>query len=96
MRAPGKQLSTDIRVPGSICNPQYYNYWKDVLKAPEFVLQTLRSGYKFLLRETPPPSFEPNNRSALNERKFMFAELLRLEKLGVISRVSDQPYYQGR
>ena len=52
----GKRLSTDNRVPGSICNPKYYSYWKDVLKAPDFVLETLREGYKFPLKEIPPVS----------------------------------------
>ena len=88
----GKKLSTDIRVPGSICNTKYYDYWKNVLKAPEFVLETLRNGYKIPLKQEPPPSFAPNNRSALNDRSFALAELLRLEKLGVISRVVQQPY----
>ena len=88
----GKKLTTDVRVPGNICKPEFYNYWKKTLLAPEFVLETLRDGYKFPLSQTPPPSFEPNNRSALNERKFMIAELMRLEKLEVISKVIERPH----
>ena len=88
----GKKLTTNRRVPGSICKQEFFGYWKEVLKAPEFVLDTLREGYKFPLREIPPSSLEPNNKSALKERKFMLAELLRLEKLGVISRVKEKPY----
>ena len=88
----GRKLTTDKRVPGSICNKEYYDYWKNVIRAPQFVLDTLKEGYKLPLREEPPASFCPNNRSALKQRDFMLAELTRLEKLGVISRVQEQPH----
>ena len=43
----GKQLSTDIRVPGRIGNEAFFPFWRDVLKAPQFVLDTISEGYKF-------------------------------------------------
>ena len=58
----GKRLSTDKRVPGRIGEEQFYQFWRDELKAPPFVLQTLREGYRFPFREKPPGSMAWNNR----------------------------------
>ena len=88
----GKTLSTNVKVPGNIGNPKYYDFWKTELKAPEFVLKTISEGYRLPFASVPPPSFTRNNRSALRERDFMKAELYRLEQLGCISRVESRPY----
>ena len=58
----GKKLSTDKRVPGRIGEPEFYEFWRDTLRAPEFVLTTLREGYRFPFREHPPSSMDWNNR----------------------------------
>lgn len=88
----GRRLSTDVRVPGRIGDPKYFNFWKDDLKAGKFILDTISEGYKFPFESIPPPNFCKNNRSCLDNRTFVFAELLRLEALGCIKRVSKQPY----
>ena len=89
LKAP---LSTNVRVPGNIHRPEYFNFWKDTLKADKFVLSTLKEGYKLPFREIPPEYMEPNNRSALESGDFLLQELLRLEELGCISRVSERPH----
>ena len=43
------------------------------------------SNFPFI--STPPSSYCANNKSMLNQRDFAYQELLRLEKLGCISRV---------
>ena len=88
----GKQLSTNKLVPGRIGDPQFYPFWRDILKAPEFVLSTIRGGYIIPFLSEPPSSFLVNNSSCLKNSDFAFKELLRLEELGVISRVPVQPY----
>ena len=79
-------------VPRRIGDPQFYPFWRDILKAPEFVLSTIRVGYIIPFLSEPPSSFLVNNSSCLKNSDFAFKELLRLEELGVISGVSVQPY----
>ena len=43
----GRRLSTDIRVPGRIGDPKYFDFWKNELKASDFILDTIQGGYKF-------------------------------------------------
>ena len=88
----GRKLTTDIRVPGRIGNPEFFPFWRDELKASEFVLSTISEGYKFPFSSIPPSSFCANNKSMLTQSDFAFEELLRLEKLGCISRTKEQPY----
>ena len=88
----GRQLTTDVRVPGRIGRPEYFPFWRDELKASDFVLATISEGYKLPLSDIPPSSFCDNNKSMLKQKDFAYEELLRLEKLGCISRVSEQPY----
>ena len=88
----GKKLSTDSRVPGRIGKPEYFDYWRDTLKASDYILSVLQEGYKFPFDAIPPESYCRNNKSFLQNRDFGYAELLRLEALGCITRVSSKPY----
>ena len=88
----GRKLTTDIRVPGRIGNPEFFPFWRDELKASEFVLSTISEGYKFPFSSIPPLSFCANNKSMLTQSDFAFEELLRLEKLGCISCTNEQSY----
>lgn len=88
----GKKLSTDSRVPGRINNPEFFSFWKDELKASDYILDVIKNGYKIPFKSIPPPSFCDNNKSMLKEKDFAYQELLRLESLGCISRVKERPY----
>ena len=47
--------------------------------AYEYVLETIRYGYKLIFKHAPPPrDFRPNNKSALSNPDFLYSELLRL------------------
>ena len=52
----------------------------------------MQEGYKFPFESIPPESYCRNNKSFLNNRDFGYAELLRLEALGCITRVTSKPY----
>ena len=56
------------------------------------VRDTVRRGYALPFREVPPPSHEPNNKSALHDMSFVRAEVRRLEKLGCIYKVTEKPH----
>ena len=88
----GKKLSTNSLVPGRLSDPKFYEFWKNDLNADDFVLKTVSEGYQFPLISEPPSSFCENNKSMLKESDFALTELLRLEKLGCIKRVSERPY----
>ena len=88
----GKKLTTDVRVPGRIGRPEYFEFWRDTLNAPDFVLNVIKEGYKFPFEATPPASFCRNNKSFYEHKDFAFQELMRLESLGCIERVDKQPY----
>ena len=80
-------------MPGRISRPEHYPFWRDVLKADPDILSIIRDGYKVPFKEGvwPPPSFEPNNRSALEHPDFLLQELLRWEKIGCTTLVKDRP-----
>ena len=62
--------------------------------ASQYVLDTIREGYKlvFLDNEFPPANYHQNNASALAKSDFLYSELIRLESLGCIRRVSSRPH----
>jgi hypothetical protein len=88
----GRKLSTDSRVPGRIGREEFFEFWRDELNASDFVLGTIKHGYQFPFIEEPPRSFCKNNKSFFDHRDFAYTELLRLESLGCIRRVTEQPY----
>ena len=51
----GRRLSTNISVPGNIHRPRFREFWQKELEAPEFVIETLASGYSLPFTETLPP-----------------------------------------
>ena len=73
----GKKLTTDARVPGRIGKPEYFSFWRDELKASDFILNTIRYGYKFPFDSVPPESMCKNNKSFMQNREFGYKELLK-------------------
>ena len=62
-------------VPGRIAKPEFYAFWKEVLKAPESILRSLREGYSIPLKAFPPKAVfkhsatarDPENADFLDE-----------------------------
>ena len=54
-------------------------------------MNLVKNGYRLEFDAEPPASFTKNNKSALNKKEFVLKELLRLEQLGCIVRVQEQP-----
>ena len=77
------------RVPGDI-KGRHKEYRELAYK--EYVINTIKHGYWLVLKDSPPPSsFAAKNSSALEDPVFVRAELERLESLGCIGRVMEQP-----
>ena len=72
---------TNTKVPGRIKGKLEAYLEAD---ASKYVLQTISEGYKliFINDVPPPPSYLPNNKSALSQKTFLLSELVRLEQLG--------------
>ena len=87
----GRRLSTNVAVPGNIHKMQYRDFWKDVLKPSQLVMDTIEHGYSLPFKSIPPPSFERNNRSARDDMPFVRQEVQRLWKLGCIEKVTHRP-----
>ena len=86
----GKALATYSRVPGRVRGKEQ-EYMEIV--AERYIVDVVRDGYKLVFEDGPPPSsFTVNNRSALEDPAFVWAELSRLEGLGCIKRVVECPY----
>ena len=88
----GRKLSTNISIPGNIGKREFREFWMEKLKPTDLVKGVITEGYKLPFKSLPPPSWEGNNRSAKEDMPFVRAEMERLEKLGCISRVEEQPY----
>ena len=90
--AAGVKLgATNVKTPGRILG-KIEAYVE--AGASDYVLETVSLGYKLVFEGgvPPPPSFKPNNRSALQKPEFTYSELLSLESLGCIKRFSSCPY----
>ena len=83
-----RKLKTDLKVPGRILG-RHEVYSR--VGASQYIVDTVRDGYKLVFDTLPLPSFTNNNKSAILNRVFMWEELIRLEALGCISRVQKQP-----
>ena len=88
-----KPLCTNIKVPASIHNEKYFDFWAKVLKVDLNFQKFLKQGYviPFENGNPPPSSMTKNNKSFLKNKEFGIQEIIRLEKLGCIYRVEKQP-----
>lgn len=61
----GWQQSTDVHVPGLLSHGEAWLFYRDVLQAQDWIVNTVRDGYIFPLEEeVPMTKVLKNNRSA--------------------------------
>ena len=88
-----KPLSTKMGVAGHVTSKEEHgNFYQNVLKADLEVVKWVKFGYELNLSEWPKSSYLENNKSALQEPEFVWNELRRLCKLGVMSEVQERPH----
>ena len=68
------------------------DFWKSTLCAPEFVLDTIRRGYRLPFAEYPPSGFLANNRSAFQHPDFVTQAISELLANGCIVEHSVPPF----
>ncbi|PFX29299.1 hypothetical protein AWC38_SpisGene5942 [Stylophora pistillata] len=67
-------------------------FWKSTLSAPDFVLDTIRRGYRLPFAEFPPSCFPANNRSAFQHSEFVTQAISELLANGCIIEHSVPPF----
>jgi len=67
-------------------------YW-EYIGASEFILSTIKDGYKIPFIYEPTPCDLKNNKSAKNDSEFVSKELLKLLKTGRIEKLSQKPKF---
>ena len=63
----GKALVTNRDVPGRLLNPEFEQFYRDVVKAPNDMCEIYSSGYEIPFENGPPPSM-----SVDQEQCFLF------------------------
>ena len=67
-----------------------YKFWSDTLKANNFVLNVVSSGYLIPFFETPTPAFLKNNSSAISHSVFVENAINKLLLNGAVKELKDQ------
>ena len=67
-------------------------FWKTELKANEWVMETLRTGYVIPFESLPPVYEEPNNASAAQDPTFVNNAINDLYRLGIIAFSDVKPH----
>ena len=55
-----------------------FNFWREILKATQPVLDWINEGYKLPLLSVPPPRYQPNQKSAVTDHEFVSAAIKEL------------------
>jgi hypothetical protein len=89
-----RTFTTNPKVCGSIGRPECFGFWKNVLEAPQSVLDIISDGYKLPFRDgiIPPQSSLPNNKSGLENREFVDNQLYMYEAMGAIRATKTKPH----
>jgi hypothetical protein len=77
--------------PGSIHKEEYFNFWRDVLLAPEWVLNVLKDGYELPLKEWPEEYLERNNKTARDNMQIVRQIVSEMILAGVVYVVKQKP-----
>ena len=88
-----KLLSTRMGVASHVTNNlEHADFYQHVLKADLEVVKWVKYGYKLNLTKWPESSFLKNNKTSLKDPTFVWNEIRKLCKLGVILEVKEKPH----
>ncbi len=75
-----------------IHQPRFYQFWKDTLEAPHWVLEILKEGYKLPLKEWPPTYHEKNNKTARDNMQIVRQLMSEMIANGVVKVTKTPPH----
>ena len=87
----GKNSDPALFRPGSIHEVSCFSYWRDTLKASDWVLKTLQNGYSIPFTTLPECYEEPNNASAVAKLPVVRAIVDQMINDGIVKRVFKKP-----
>ena len=70
----------------------FYDFWRDKLKASDFILDAIRFGYRIPFYALPPPCNHGNNLSSKNNASFVRKEIEDLLGKGYVSELNSIPF----
>ena len=76
----------------SIHSERSVQFYREILKADSWVLETLENHYKIPFFKTPTPYYEKNNQSAIQNKKFLWKKICEWEEKGFCLKVSHKPF----
>jgi len=68
------------------------DYWENEIKANNAILEIVKNGYKIPLLETPNQFYSKNNKSALENKKFVTDSISEMISLGTLKQVTKLPH----
>jgi len=78
--------------PGSIHGEKEVSYWREVLQAPNWVMDVLTQGYVLPFEQFPDEVYEEqNNKSAKQDMAFVRQTIYKWEEEGVVEFVANKP-----
>ena len=72
---------------------QFFPFWRDVVRASEFVPDIIQNDYKILFRKSPLPYSIGNRSSALHQRSFVQGPISELLRRGCIRKTPVYPQF---
>ena len=87
----GKELITNREVPGRLLNEEFESFYRDIIKAPNDMVEVYTGGYEIPFDDgpPPPPKETKNNSSCVKEPAFCWEELQQLLALGCVREVNE-------
>ena len=86
---PDDNFSVGIQVQGRL--KQTVDYWEQVLKAPQYITQSIQEGYMLPLFSVPSPYMSCNHRSTLEQKEFATSAVVELLATNCILKMDDKP-----
>ena len=71
---------------------EHLEYWEQVLKAPDYIIDSIRNGYVLPLFSAPTPYIGCNHKSAREQKDFVTSAVKDLLATGCILKVDKRPF----
>ena len=85
-------MTLNVKVGSFSIHSQDSISFMERLNPSDYVLSIMRHGLQFDLKETPPPYFEPNNQSCIQNLSVAQSQVEKWLKLGIAYEVKTRPY----
>ena len=86
------RMTLNVKVGSFSIHSQDSISFMERLNPSDYVLSIMRHCLQFDLKETPPPYFEPNNQSCIQNLSVAQSQVEKWLKLGIVYEVKTRPY----